>query len=113
MRASLQARKHDRAVKHAEEGHTAALLGLEGKLAGRQQEVGELQQLNQRLLSRLQTMREQLAHSQDKLSHTQIRGGPPQCCQASVLLSSSSCNALLLLQDKLTHSQGKLSHKQI
>ena len=70
----LQLRKQQRAVKHAEEGHVAAVLGLEAKLASKQQETADLQQLNQRLFARFQALRDQLAHSQDKLSHTQLRG---------------------------------------
>ena len=55
-------------------GHVAAVLGLEAKLASKQQETADLQQLNQRLFARFQALRDQLAHSQDKLSHTQLRG---------------------------------------
>ena len=68
-------RKQQRAAKHTQEGHVAAVLGLEAKLASKQQETSDLQQLNQRLFARFQTLRDQLMHSQDKLSHTQLRGG--------------------------------------
>lgn len=75
-----QVRKQQRASKHTAEEHAAAVLGLEAKLAGKQQEAASLQQLNQRLFARFQSLREQLAHSQDKLSHTQLRGVPCSHC---------------------------------
>ena len=50
------------------------LLAVESKLAGKQREVADLQELNTRLFARFQAMREQLARSQDKLSHDKLKG---------------------------------------
>lgn len=57
----------------------AAVLGLEAKLAGKQQETSNLQLINQRLFARFQSLREQLAHSQDQLTHKQLRGTAKYC----------------------------------
>lgn len=70
----LQARKQERSWKQAADEHTTAALALESKLAGKQREVADLQELNTSLFARFQSMRQQLARSEDKLSHDKLRG---------------------------------------
>ena len=69
-----QGRKHERAWKQINDEHATALLAVEAKLAGKQREVSGLQDLNLRLFARFQDMRDQLARSQEKLSHEKLRG---------------------------------------
>ena len=73
----LQVRKQERVWKQAADEHTTAALALESKLASKQREVADLQELNTSLFGRFQAMRQQLAHSEDKLSHDKLRG---DCC---------------------------------
>ncbi len=70
----MQGRKRERAWKQAADEHATALLAVEARLAGKQREVAGLQDINARLFSRFQDMREQLARSEDKLSHDKLRG---------------------------------------
>jgi len=70
----LQGRKRERAWKQAADEHATALLAVEARLAGKQREVAGLQDMNARLFSRFQDMREQLARNEDKLSHDKLRG---------------------------------------
>ncbi|KAL0042112.1 hypothetical protein WJX77_003665 [Trebouxia sp. C0004] len=67
-------RKRERAWKQAADEHATALLAVEARLAGKQREVAGLRDNNARLFSRFQDMREQLARSEDKVSHDKLRG---------------------------------------
>ncbi|KAL0041483.1 hypothetical protein WJX79_005071 [Trebouxia sp. C0005] len=69
-----EGRKRERGWKQAADEHATALLAVEARLAGKQREVAGLQDINARLFSRFQDMREQLARSEDKLSHDKLRG---------------------------------------
>ena len=71
----LQVRKLERVWKQSADEHAIAVLALEAKLAGKQREVADLQQLNSSLFSRFQAMRSQLARTEDKLSHDKLKGG--------------------------------------
>ena len=70
-----QVRKQERIWKQSADEHATAVLALEAKLAGKQREVADLQQLNSSLFTRFQDMRSQLARTQDKLSHDKLKGG--------------------------------------
>ena len=52
----------------------APLCWLWSRLAGKQREVAGLQDLNSRLFSRFQGMRDLLARNEEKLSHDKLRG---------------------------------------
>ena len=71
----LQVRKQERIWKQSADEHATAVLALEAKLAGKQREVADLQELNSSLFSRFQAMRSQLARTEDKLSHDKLKGG--------------------------------------
>ena len=70
----VQVRKQERVFKQAADEHATAVLAVESKLAGKQREVADLQELNTRLFGRFQAMREQLARNEDKLSHEKLKG---------------------------------------
>ena len=69
-------RKQERVFKQAADEHATAVLAVESKLASKQREVADLQELNSRLFSRFQAMRQQLARNEDKLSHDKLKGEP-------------------------------------
>lgn len=70
----VQGRKQERAWKQAADEHATAVLAVESRLAGKQREVAGLQDLNSRLFSRFQGMRDLLARNEEKLSHDKLRG---------------------------------------
>ncbi len=88
----VQGRKQERAWKQASDEHATALLAVEAGLAGKQQEVAGLQDLNTRLFSRFQDMREQLARSEEKVSREKIRG---VFLHTRVIPPSSVCGCVL------------------
>lgn len=77
MLTLLQVRKQERVWKQAADEHTTAALALESKLASKQREVADLQELNTSLFGRFQAMRQQLTRSEDTLSHDKLKG---DCC---------------------------------
>ena len=77
----LQVRKQERMCKQSADEHASAALALEAKLAGKQREVADLQELNSSLFSRFQAMRSQLVRTEEKLSHDKLKGG---CCCIAV-----------------------------
>ena len=68
------------------------MLAIEAKLAGKQREVAGLQDLNTRLFGRFQDMRQQLARTEDKLSHEKLRGvatvAPNRCHNCTLCICS-------------------------
>ena len=84
----VQVRKQERAFKQAADEHATAVLAVESKLAGKQREVADLQELNTRLFGRFQAMREQLARNEDKLSHEKLKGETIYRKQTSCLFVS-------------------------
>lgn len=88
----LQVRKQERVWKQSADEHATAVLALEAKLAGKQREVADLQEVNSSLFSRFQAMRHQLARTEDKLSHDKLKGGVKLHCTAleGLLLCATS-----------------------
>lgn len=76
----LQVRKQEHTWKQSADEHATAVLALEAKLAGKQREVADLQEVNSSLFSRFQAMRHQLARTEDKLSHDKLKGGVTLQC---------------------------------
>lgn len=118
----LQVRKQERTWKQSADEHATAVLALEAKLAGKQREVADLQEVNSSLFSRFQAMRHQLARTEDKLSHDKLKGGVTlHCnvpegllcllhvhCMSFGNMRVSTCSAFLLcrLTNLVSHKKG-------
>lgn len=102
----VQVRKQERVWKQSADEHATAVLALEAKLAGKQREVADLQEVNSSLFSRFQAMRHQLARTEDKLSHDKLTGGVKLDCtvpEGLLCLLHVHCMSICDVRD-ITHT---------